>query len=437
MSKPFDKRKRTIMRESVYILLLMLIAVPIAGELKFHPFQDDFRISFGTTAFFFFLLWLRKIPSYISGPLTGCMVILFRLGLDWIADEPFDLLASFQMHLPAFFFYVTFSVIFALFRVNQLHHVPLAVGLLATVAEIAANLVELAFRSPQWDAVFQWEVISSVAVIALIRSFFVLSFFNMIQLRQAKWMEEQQRTRNEHMLMLVSSLYEESIHLKKTLQDVEEITRDCYELYRGLKETDGQGKGYAKQALRIAGQVHEVKKDNQRIYAGLSKLISDENDRDYMPLGELLKVIVRANEKYARLLGKDIRLTYRVDVPFLACHIFTTLSLLNNLAANAVEAIRERGAIAITVKLEEGQFLLFTVKDDGPGITPKNRELLFVPGFTTKYDVSGNPSTGIGLCYVKEVADNLRGQVELLEGTDGYTTVFTIRLPVANLVQKG
>lgn len=54
MSKPFDKRKRTIMRESVYILLLMLIAVPIAGELKFHPFQDDFRISFGTTAFFFF-----------------------------------------------------------------------------------------------------------------------------------------------------------------------------------------------------------------------------------------------------------------------------------------------------------------------------------------------------------------------------------------------
>ncbi|MEJ8546334.1 ATP-binding protein [Brevibacillus borstelensis] len=427
------------MRESVYILLLMLIAVPVAGELKFHPFQDDFRISFGTTAFFFFLLWLRKIPSYVSGPLTGFMVVVFRVGLDWIADEPFDLLASFQMHLPAFFFYITFSVIFSLFRVNSLHHIPLLVGVLATIAEIAANLAELAFRSPNWNAVFQWEVISPVAVIALIRSFFVLSFFNMIQLRQAKWMEEQQRVRNEHMLMLVSSLYEESIHLKKTLQDVEEITRDCYDLYRKLKETEPgeKGYGYARQALRIAGQVHEVKKDNQRIYAGLSKLISDENDRDYMPLGELLKVIVRANEKYARLLGKDIRLTYRVDVPYLACHIFTTLSLLNNLTANAVEAIRERGAIAITVTLEAGQYLLFTVKDDGPGISPKDRELLFVPGFTTKYDVSGNPSTGIGLSYVKEVADNLQGQVDLSEGAGGYTTVFTIRLPVANLVQKG
>ncbi|MCG6199590.1 sensor histidine kinase, partial [Anoxybacillus sp. LAT_38] len=68
------------MRESVYILMLMLIAVPIAGELKFHPFQDDFRVSFGTTAFFFFLLWLRKIPAYVSGPLTGCLVVLFRVG---------------------------------------------------------------------------------------------------------------------------------------------------------------------------------------------------------------------------------------------------------------------------------------------------------------------------------------------------------------------
>ncbi|QQE73864.1 sensor histidine kinase [Brevibacillus composti] len=427
------------MRESLYILLVMLLAVPIAGELKFHPFQDDFRISFGTTAFFFFLLWLRKIPAYLTGTLTGLAVVLFRLGLDWLTYESFDLVSSVQMHFPAFFFYVTFSLIFSLARVNQLHQFPLLVGILATVAEIAANLVELAFRSPHWHAIFQWEVISPVAVIALIRSFFVLSFFNMIQLRQAKWMEEQQRVRNEHMLMLVSNLYEESIHLKKTLQDVEEITRDCYELYRQLKqdEAGGQGEEYARQALRIAGQVHEVKKDNQRIFAGLSKLISDENDRDYMPLGELMKVVVRANEKYARLLGKDISFTHQVGSPYLACHIFTTLSLLNNLVANAVEAIRERGTIAIEVKLDADKDFLFTVKDDGPGIVVRDRELLFMPGFTTKYDVSGNPSTGIGLSYVKEVVENLKGQVELLEGTEGYSTVFRIRLPIANLVQKG
>jgi two-component system sensor histidine kinase YcbA len=274
----------------------------------------------------------------------------------------------------------------------------------------------------------------------LIRSFFVLSFFNIIQLRQAKWVEEQQRNRNERVLMLISNLYEESIHLKKTLQQVEEITRECYELYRQMKEqgTDESASRYAKQALLIAGQVHEVKKDNQRIYAGLSKLISDENERDYMPLGELIAIIIHTHEKYARMLDKNIRFESQVDVPYLACHIYTTLSLVNNLVANAVEAIDDKGMVTLKVTLADTQeWIEFTVADDGPGIQVKDRELLFMPGFTTKYDVSGRPSTGIGLCYVKEVTENLLGHIEISEQTEGFATVFIIRLPIGSLVQKG
>jgi two-component system sensor histidine kinase YcbA len=426
------------MRESVYILVIMMLTVPIAGELKFHPFQDDFRISFGTTAFFFLLLWLR--PSFVAGVLTGATVVLFRIFLDWMSLDSFGFLSSFRMHLPAFFFYATFAGLFSLFRVNRFHHLPLWVGLLGTIAEIGANLVELSFRSPSWEAVLQLSVVGPIAAIALIRSFFVLSFFNIIQLRQAKWVEEQQRNRNERVLMLISNLYEESIHLKKTLQQVEEITRECYELYRQMKEqgTDESASRYAKQALLIAGQVHEVKKDNQRIYAGLSKLISDENERDYMPLGELIAIIIHTHEKYARMLDKNIRFESQVDVPYLACHIYTTLSLVNNLVANAVEAIDDKGMVTLKVTLADTQeWIEFTVADDGPGIQVKDRELLFMPGFTTKYDVSGRPSTGIGLCYVKEVTENLLGHIEISEQTEGFATVFIIRLPIGSLVQKG
>ena len=49
------------------------------------------------------------------------------------------------------------------------------------------------------------------------------------------------------------------------------------------------------QALQIAGEVHDVKKDNQRIFAGLSKLISDESFTDYMSVHELVNIIIRAN----------------------------------------------------------------------------------------------------------------------------------------------
>lgn len=427
------------MRESVSILLLMLIAVPIAGELKFHPFQDEFRISFGTTAFFFFLLWLR--PSFLAGVLTGVIVVLFRIVLDLLYLDSFSWLYSFRMHLPAFFFYTMFACLFSIFRVNMLHHRPLWVGILGTIAETAANLVELSFRSPSLEGVWQLSVVGPIAVIALIRSFFVLSFFNMIKLRQAKWMEQQQRTRNERVLMLVSNLYEESIHLKKTLHQVEEITRECYELYREMKEqpaTSGSSEVHAKRMLLIAGQVHEVKKDNQRIYAGLSKLISDENARDYMPLGELVMIVVHAHEKYARLLGKDIHFATNIETPFLACHIYTTLSLVNNLVANSVEAIQGSGMVSLVVTLDEtSEWIQICVADDGPGISVKDVDLLFMPGFTTKYDERGNPSTGIGLSYVKEVIDNLQGHIDISETTQGYTTVFNIRLPIASLIQKG
>ncbi|MGE7270803.1 sensor histidine kinase [Brevibacillus panacihumi] len=425
-------------RESFFILFIMLIAVPIAGELKFHPFQDDFRVSFGTTAFFFFMLWLR--PSLLAGCLTGAVVVLFRVFLDGINQEDFLWSASLHQHMPAFFFYAAFAGLFSLFRVNYLHHRPLWVGLLGTLAEILANLVELSFRAPSLLSVVQPSVIGPIAVIALIRCFFVLSFFNMIKLRQAIWTKEEQRHRNERMLMLISNLYEESIHLKKTLQQVEDITRDCYELYRDMKELPGepQKDRFARQMLMIAGQVHEVKKDNQRIYAGLSKLISDENERDYMPLGELISIIVRGQEKYARMLGKEIRFEVNVDIPYLACHIYTTLSLVNNLVANAVEAIEHKGMVSLVATVDETlEWIQFSVADDGPGISIKEKELLFMPGYTTKYDVSGKPSTGIGLCYVKEVVNNLNGQIEISEQAEHFATVFTIRLPHVSLVQKG
>lgn len=34
-----------------YILALMLITVPLAGELKFYPLNEEFRVSFGAPVF--------------------------------------------------------------------------------------------------------------------------------------------------------------------------------------------------------------------------------------------------------------------------------------------------------------------------------------------------------------------------------------------------
>lgn len=90
------------------------------------------------------------------------------------------------------------------------------------------------------------------------------------------------------------------------MKTTEKVTNDSYQLYREMKGKDHQLSG---RILRLAGEIHEVKKDNQRIFAGLSKLISNESLRDYMRASDLLQLVIRMNEKYAEALGKQIDFT--------------------------------------------------------------------------------------------------------------------------------
>ncbi|MEW9672480.1 ATP-binding protein [Ammoniphilus sp. 3BR4] len=421
------------MRENTYILLFTLLLVPLAGELRIHPFGDDFRIAFGSTAFFFMLLWIRKLPSLVTGGLVGMAVVLFRMINDVWADGGFIQAESFGQHFPAFFYYFTYGFLFDLLRINRKHDSPLLVGFLAVIIDIAANLMELAWRNSLF--VTDGMVIFNISMVALIRSFFVLGFFNIIQLRQVKWMEEQQRQRNEQMFLLISDLYEETFQLKKNLQNAEDVTKECYDLYRMLMgNQEGVMQAVSEKALHIAGKVHDIKKDNQRIYAGLSRLISNEIPTHYMDIEELGRIIIRTNENYARMLSKDILFEVDIRVHHSLFPIYTTLSIVNNLVANAIESIKGKGTIGISI-VQEGDWVKLRVRDDGPGIKVKDHSMLFQPGFTTKYDVSGNPSTGIGLSYVKEVIHHLNGTIAIETKEEAGSTVFCIAIPLPALLQ--
>ena len=59
------------------------------------------------------------------------------------------------------------------------------------------------------------------------------------------------------------------------------------------------------------------------------------------------------------------------------------------------------------------------------------------PGFTSKYDDLGNPSTGIGLSYVKEMVEQLEGDVTLEDRTEGKGSIFIIRLGIDHIISKG
>nr|WP_275092329.1 sensor histidine kinase [Shimazuella soli] len=427
-----------LLKKDNFILILMIVTVPLASELNFYPFNESFRISFAAPTFFFFLLLFRKMPVILPGLLTAILIVGFRIVIDSMTLPHFDWTSSLQNQFSAFFYYFTYSLLFYLFKVNRFYERPLVVGVMGFFIEIFSDLFEMTVQYIVLGTMISWIAFYQVMIIAISHSFMVLSFFSMWKLYEAQVKAKHIAKQNEHMLMLISNLYEEAIHLKKTLQTIENTTKKSYDLYKSLHNLKEEGnkiqvEEWRRQALKIAGDIHEVKKDNQRIYAGLAKLISDEGMTDFMHVRELLEIIIRINRKYAGLNEKSIRFDYQIEGKHPRYHVFTVLSIINNLMANAVEAILKKGRITLCVS-QDGEFVEFQVIDNGPGIAPKHYKLIYKPGFTTKYDDLGNSSTGIGLFYVKEMVEELGGSIDV-QSAQGCN--FHIRLPIYRLIKKG
>ena len=96
-----------------------------------------------------------------------------------------------------------------------------------------------------------------------------------------------------------------------------------------------------------------------------------------------------------------------------------------NLFRNALEATPDGGRIALDLRYEDG-YVVFSLRDSGPGIPPAAAAQLFTPFFSTKRD-----GRGIGLTLVREIASRHGGEVGLENHPDG-GAVAVLRLPAAS-----
>jgi two-component system sensor histidine kinase YcbA len=424
-----------IIREKLIAYLFMVIAVPITGELKFYPFiNTDLRVNMGAPVFFFILLLSRKIHPIFAGFITGSAVVFFRIFLDRLLNHSFQFDEVFRSHFPVFFYYFVFSTFFHIFKVKKFYLQPLIVGLLGISLEIISNSTELLIRIMMKHTELDASNFLLIMLVAIIRSFFVLGFFNILVVRETRLAEEEQRKRTEEILLLISNLYVEKVQLEKSAKNAEELTSACYKLYRELKSLNNQEQAQA--MLKIAGELHEMKKDNQRIYAGISKLMAKENLADFMNIEEIITVITQSNKSYGEILGKKIDYKVYILGEHPHYHTFILLSLVNNLVANAVEAIDQDGQIVLTIERVKDSIKI-SINDNGCGILAKNKPLIFEPGFTTKFDQSGIASNGIGLSYIKNVIENIGGEIKLIDSTTTEGTTFEIQLPIASLIERG
>jgi len=102
-----------------------------------------------------------------------------------------------------------------------------------------------------------------------------------------------------------------------------------------------------------------------------------------------------------------------------------------NLFENALDALEEDGIIEITTRWDTSSKLVkIDFSDNGMGISPDDRDKLFLPHFTTK-----KRGTGLGLAIVNRIISDHNGTIQVREN-EPKGTIFTIELPDSSTTQS-
>lgn len=183
------------------------------------------------------------------------------------------------------------------------------------------------------------------------------------------------------------------------------------------------------------------------------------------PIGRLFKKYPRLARDLARSLGKDVELVLigeetEMDKTMIEDLNDPLVHLVRNAVDHGVETVEgriaagkpEKSLVELSAR-QEGDHILITIADDGRGMRPeviRNKaiekglitsevantldenqclELIFLPGFSTKDEISSVSGRGVGMDVVKTNIQKLNGVVNI-HSEPGKGTVLTISLPL-------
>ena len=183
------------------------------------------------------------------------------------------------------------------------------------------------------------------------------------------------------------------------------------------------------------------------------------------PIGRLFKKYPRLARDLARQLGKDVELELSGEATEIDKTMIEDLNdplvhLVRNAVDHGVESAEERAAAGKPSKSivqlsarQEGDHILITIADDGKGMNPEvlrnkavqkglitaeeastlseeqSLHLIFMPGFSTKDEISSVSGRGVGMDVVKTNIQKLNGTIEI-KSIPGKGSMFIISLPL-------
>lgn len=175
-------------------------------------------------------------------------------------------------------------------------------------------------------------------------------------------------------------------------------------------------------AVNSAVQIIEDIIDISRIEAG-----EMEVNLHLFYLPPLVEEVISSVKKI--LDGENRKITSDIEVGQIFSDSKRIRQILINLISNAVK-YSEKGNIFVTAKKDNSN-IVFSVIDQGKGISPENLEKIFEPFFRESDAKYNKKSMGLGLTICKKIVDNLGGSIYVKTET-GKGSCFTFTIPDMN-----
>ena len=105
-----------------------------------------------------------------------------------------------------------------------------------------------------------------------------------------------------------------------------------------------------------------------------------------------------------------------------AANLELTTQILQPVVDNACRHARTRATIGID---QADRAVVFTIGDDGEGVSVEDTQRIFLPGVRGRATMDGS-GAGLGLALARRLAESVGGTVEASPGPTG---AFTVRIP--------
>ncbi|MFY0626561.1 MAG: tetratricopeptide repeat-containing sensor histidine kinase [Reichenbachiella sp.] len=192
------------------------------------------------------------------------------------------------------------------------------------------------------------------------------------------------------------------------------------EIFKGDKEINKGQREFVNMMSQIVIETNTLTDELLEINRLESGSVN-KND-NIIEVKKFIDEIIFHQRKLAAKKEIEININYNLDAEEFVSDKFILQRIMDNLISNAIKFNHKNGKVEVQISLNKNLFSL-SVKDDGPGIAKDEHKFLFKKfGKTSTKPTAKESSTGLGLYIVKNLIDNLNGNItfrsQIDEGTE-------------------